>query len=440
MILALPDIGAFRHRNFALFGVANFLATIAMQMQAVAIGWQVYDLTGSPFHLGMIGLAEFLPAMGLALLVGPVADRFDRRRIMLLSLGGESVCSLLLLWLSLSGHASFWPILALASAFGVARAFVAPASRAMMPSLVPPELLNNAVAWSSVSWQVATICGPALGGFIYLAGADAVYGTAALSIGAAVAMIALVRYRRPADARNVAIKVDDVLGGLRLIFAHKILLGAISLDLFAVLFSSALPLLPVFAKDVLHTGPEGLGLLRAAAGVGAVITALYLTQRPIRHFAGRKLFTFVGLFGLCIVTFGLSENFWLSLGALVCGGACDMVSVYIRGTVVPLATPDHLRGRVTAVEAVFVGASNELGSFWAGSMASLIGAVPAVVFGGSATILVVLSFTRLFPKLARVDRLDIETLGFSGTEAEDKVTPASVAVDPTDSRQRANAP
>ncbi|HWA44404.1 MAG TPA: MFS transporter [Hypericibacter adhaerens] len=428
MTLALPGLGAFRHRNFALFGAANFLATIAMQMQAVAIGWQVYDLTASPFRLGMIGLAEFLPAIGLALVVGPVADRFDRRRIMLLALGGEALCSVGLLFLAVSGHAAFWPILAIASAFGTARAFVAPASRAMMPSLVPPELLNNAVAWSSVSWQVATIGGPALGGFIYLAGPDAVYGTAAVALAAAIGMIFLVRYRRPAGSgKKEAIKLGDVLGGLRLIFSHKVLLGAISLDLFAVLFSSAIPLLPVFAKDVLHTGPEGLGLLRAAAGVGAVTTALILTQRPIRSRAGRKLFICVGLFGLCVITFGLSESFWLSLGALFCGGACDMVSVYIRGTVVPLATPDHLRGRVMAVEAVFVGASNELGAFWAGSMASLIGAVPAVVLGGSATLLVVLSFSRLFRKLATVDKLDTETLGFSGAEARDKVTPAGAA-------------
>ena len=428
MTLPLPGLGAFRHRNFALFGAANFLATIAMQMQAVAIGWQVYDLTGSPFRLGMIGLAEFTPAIGLALLVGPVADRFDRRRIMLLALGGEAICALGLLFLAVSGHAAFWPILSIAFCFGVARAFVAPASRSMMPSLVPPELLNNAVAWSSVSWQVATIGGPALGGFIYLAGPDAAYGTAALAIVAAIGMIALVRYRRAADSiRRVAIKAKDVLGGLHLIFNHQVLLGAISLDLFAVLFSSAIPLLPVFAKDVLHTGPEGLGLLRAAAGVGAVTTALYLTQRPIRHHAGRTLFTCVGLFGLCVITFGLSQSFWLSLGALFCGGACDMVSVYIRGTVVPLATPDHLRGRVMAVEAVFVGASNELGAFWAGSMASLIGAVPAVVLGGSATILVVLSFTRLFRKLAKVDKLDTETLGFSEVAPGDKVTPAGVA-------------
>jgi MFS family permease len=428
MTLPLPRLGAFRHRNFALFGAANFLATIAMQMQAVAVGWQVYDLTGSPFRLGMIGLAEFLPAIGLALLVGPVADRFDRRHIMLLALGGEALCSLALLFLSLSGHAAFWRILGIAFCFGVARAFVAPASRAMMPNLVPPALLNNAVAWSSVSWQVATICGPALGGFIYLAGADTVYGSAAVALGAAICMILLVRHRRVAgNGKKEAIKLRDVMGGLHLIFNHKVLLGAISLDLFAVLFSSAIPLLPVFAKDVLHTGPEGLGLLRAAAGVGAVTTALYLTQRPIRHYAGRKLFTCVGLFGLCIVTFGLSQNFWLSLGTLFCGGACDMVSVYIRGTVVPLATPDHLRGRVMAVEAVFVGASNELGAFWAGSMAALIGAVPAVVLGGGATILVVLSFTRLFPKLAKVDKLDIETLGFSESAPGDKVAPVGTA-------------
>jgi hypothetical protein len=203
-----------------------------------------------------------------------------------------------------------------------------------------------------------------------------------------------------------------------------VLLGAISLDLFAVLFSSAIPLLPVFAKDVLHTGPEGLGLLRAAAGVGAVATALYLTQRPIRHHAGRKLFTCVGLFGLCIVTFGLSQSFWLSLGALFCGGACDMVSVYIRGTVVPLATPDHLRGRVMAVEAVFVGASNELGAFWAGSMAALIGAVPAVVLGGGATILVVLSFTRLFPALRDVDRIESVAPDFQPGPGSDRIAAA----------------
>lgn len=426
MRLSLPAFAAFRHRDFALFAVASFLATVAMQMQAVAIGWQVYDITGRPFDLGLVGLAEFLPAAGLALIAGPVADRHDRRRVMLSSLGLEVLCAALLFALAISGRASLWPILGLAFLFGVARGFAAPASRALMPSLVPAEGLPNAVAWSAISWQIATIGGPALGGFIYLLGPDAVYASGGVALALAVTMIFMLRHRaaRPAGPRE-AIRWADVVAGLHLIFGHKILLGAISLDLFAVLFGGAVALLPVYAKDILAVGPVGLGLLRAAPGTGAVITALALAQWPLRHKVGRTLFVAVALFGFFTVLFGLSESFPLSLAALAALGAADMVSVYIRGTLVPLATPDGLRGRVMAVEAVFIGASNELGAFESGAAAALLGVVPAVVLGGLATLLVAVGWTKLFPALAQVDRMDAESLGFSQERPGDRVAAAA---------------
>lgn len=401
-----PSLAALRHRDFALLLSGQFLWTSAMQIQAVALGWLIYDLTGSPFYLGLVGLLEFLPSLLLALATGYIADHFDRRRIVLVGVAAELACALALLHLAEGGGISVTAILVVALVFGIARAITAPAARALMPNLMPREDFASAVAWSSSSWQVANIAAPAVGGFLYaIAPAAAFAGTAIAVAGALVAVIVMRGRkveRRPDETADLAAAV----AGLALIFRHKLLLGAISLDLFAVLFSGAVALLPVFAKDVLMVGPDGLGILRSATGIGAVTTALVLTQFPLNRQVGRRLFMAVGLFGLAVIGFGLSREFWLSFAILVVLGAADMVSVYIRGTLVPLATPDALRGRVVAVETVFIGASNELGAFVAGSAAALMGAVAAVLVGGALTLAVTVTWSRAFPALRNVDRLD----------------------------------
>jgi MFS family permease len=418
-------VAIFRHRDFALIWGATFLASVAMQMMAVAVGWQMYDLTGRAFDLGLVGLAEFLPSILLVFLTGAAADRFDRRIVTILAMAGEFLCAAALLWFAWTMTADRWSILAIAAGFGISRAFAAPAARALIPALVPAAELPGAIAWSALSWQGAIVGGPAIGGFLYAwGGPELVYASAGgmLLIGAS----AMACIRRPLQALQVAGEstFNKVVAGLRLIFQRKILLGAISLDLFAVLFSSAIALLPVFAKDVLQVGPDGLGILRASPGLGAVIMGVVLTQFPLRNSVGKLLFLGVGVFGLCAVAFSLSTFFWLSVALLVVMGAGDMLSVYIRGTIVPLATPDRLRGRVMAVEMVFIGASNELGAFAAGVFASILGAVGAVTFGGTATLLVVLLWMKFFPQLTRIQRLDADELGFREDEGPDKLPPA----------------
>lgn len=405
-------------RDFALYVVAVFLATAAQQIQAVALGWQIYALTGDPFDLGLVGLAEFVPAAGLALVTGPLADRFDRRRMALLGIAGELAAALFLVVITLSGRASVPAILAAALIFGAGRAVVWPATRALMANLLPAEALASGVAWNSAAWQVASIGGPALGGLLYVLDASVPYFATALALaGALAATAALVPPPRAVISERMDLAA--AFAGLRLIFRHRLLLGVISLDLFAVLFSGAAALLPVFAKDVLLIGPAGLGLLRSAPAVGAVATALALTHWPLARRAGKGLFAAVGMFGAAVVLFGLSRDVALSMAALLVMGAADMVSVYVRGTLVPLATPDRLRGRVLAVESVFIGASNELGAFVAGSAAALLGPVVAVVGGGGMTLLVTLLWYRLFPSLAAVERM--EDLAYRGDDGEDRV-------------------
>ncbi len=399
---SLADID---QRDLALFLAGQFLWTVGLQIQAVALGWLIYDLTGSAFQLGLVGLLEFLPSLLLALATGHIADRFDRRRIVLIGVGAELLASATLLGLALSDRMSVAAILSVALVFGIARAVSAPAARALMPNLMPRAEFASAVAWSSSSWQIATIGGPALGGLLYaLSPAAAFAGTA---VAMAAAFVAAVAMRgRKVDRGDEPTDLASVIAGLTLIFRHKLLLGAISLDLFAVLFSGAIALLPIFAKDVLMVGPMGFGLLRAAPAIGAVVTALVMTQRPLTRHVGRRLFQAVGLFGLAVIAFGLSRDPVLSFLVLLVLGAADMVSVYIRGTLVPLATPDALRGRVVAVETVFIGASNELGAFVAGSGAALVGAVPAVLAGGALTLAVTVLWSRMFPALRDVDRFD----------------------------------
>ncbi len=395
---------ALRARDFALYVGASFFTTVALQVQATALAWQIYEITGDPFQLGLVGLAEFLPAALLALPAGHLADRIHRRLLILVGAGAELTAALVLVALASADQITEFAILALALCFGIARAIATPAARALMPNLMPKEHFAGAVAWSSTSWQVATIAGPGIGGVLYSVDPSLAYGGAAAGFAAAALCAFLMRGRPVAAPAKTERDLVAILAGLMLIFRNRLLLGTISLDLFAVLFSGATALIPVFAQDILHVGADAGGLLRSAQGLGAAATALLMTQFPLQRHVGRRLFMAVGLFGIAAIVFGLSHDYWLSFGALLVLGAADMVSVYIRGTLVPLATPDELRGRVTAVESVFIGASNELGMFVAGTGGALIGPVAAVLVGGSMTLLVTLSWAGLFPGLRRLDR------------------------------------
>lgn len=390
--------------TFRYYLGARFLTTVAVQMQSVAIGWQVYGITGDPLDLGLIGLAQFLPFVVLVLPAGQVADRFNRRTILALCYMAEAACALLLLVFTVAGTNEVWPVFAILVIFGVARAFAMPSSQAITPNLVPRSAFPNAVAINSSSSHIATIGGPALGGVLYVLGAGTVYITVSIILLASVVLMFLVRLPSMPRSEEPA-NWHTLMEGIRFVRSRPIVLGAISLDLFAVLFGGAVALLPAYAADILHTGPEGLGLLRTAPAIGAAMIAIVLAFYPITRNVGVWLFAGVIVFGFAIIVFGLSTWFYLSLVALMFMGAGDMVSVYIRHMLVQLETPDHIRGRVSAVNAVFIGASNELGEFESGVTAAWFGLVPAVVFGGSATIAVAGLWARLFPQLARSDRL-----------------------------------
>ena len=394
-----------RHRDFSLYVAATVATAVAIEMSFVAIGWQVYEINGNPLDLGLVGLAMFVPLPLLALPAGHLADRYPRRTILAFSVGVDAVVAVGLLLVTRSGGNETWPFFALAFGTGVASALGAPAGRALTPSLVPESMLVRALAQRSVALQLSVIGGPALGGLLFAIRPELVYAVAtAFSLLALAAVLTLHAGRDGVGTGSPDLR--SVLGGVRLVRRTPVLLGAISLDLFAVLFGGAVALLPIFAKDVLEVGPAGLGVLRAAPAAGALVAAIVLVRRPVQQRAGRTLLTVVALYGVTIVVFGLSETMWLSLAALAAGGAVDMVSMVLRQTILPLVTPDELRGRVNAVEMVFISASNELGAFESGVAAALVGAVPAVVIGGVATIGIAIVWTRLFPDLARVDRLD----------------------------------
>jgi len=396
---------AFRHRDFAFFWAALLTSSFASQMATVAVGWQVYEVRGNPLDLGLVGLAEFLPLPLLALPAGQLADRVSRRAIYAFAVSMEIAVLGCLLAVTLRGADEVWPFFALAFAAGVAGAIGAPAGRALTPSLVPQEILVSALAQRSIAFQLALAAGPATGGVLFAIRPELVYAVAiGIALGALACVLALRSGREPAVAG--AAGLGEVLAGVRLIRRTRVLLGAISLDLFAVLLGGAVALLPIFAKDILEVGPTGLGFLRTSPAVGSFLAALFIARRPIQRRAGRTLFVVVTAFGVCMVVFGLSREMWLSMIALALGGAFDLVSVVLRSTILPLVTPDELRGRVNAVEMVFISASNELGAFESGVAAALVGAVPAVVIGGVATVAVALLWWRLFPSLARVDRLD----------------------------------
>ncbi|MCB1495981.1 MAG: MFS transporter [Bauldia sp.] len=399
-----PAWGALRHRGFALFWVSRFCTTFATQIVSVAVGWQIYDLTRDPFDLGLVGLVQFAPSLLLVLVTGAVSDRFNRRMIVAICQFIEAICAGLLLYLVWTGDVTVPAIFATLVAFGVARAFMNPASQSLIPNLVPAEALASAIALSSSSWQIAVILGPVAGGLLYGLGADIAYFAAVAIFIAAAILIALVP-RPPQKTVPEPANWTTVIAGFRYVWHEKIVLGAISLDLFAVLLGGAVALLPAYARDVLDVGPWGLGLLRSAPGIGAIVVALVLAVRPIRDHAGLIMFACVALFGAFTLTFGLSTLVWLSVAALALAGAADMVSVYIRETLIQLWTPDAVRGRVNAVNMVFIGASNELGEFRAGSVAALIGLVPAVVIGGIGTIAVAGLWMFMFPALRKARHL-----------------------------------
>ncbi len=397
---------AFTYPAFSLFFTGKFFATFCTQIVSVAVGWQVYDITRNPLDLGFVGLAQFAPAFALVLVTGHAADRFNRKRIVQLCIAAEILCIAGLLALTFAGNRLVWPILGILVGFGVARAFLGPASQAILPNLVRPVHLPNALAFNTMSWQIATIVGPVAGGLLYGLGAPVAYGAAMALMAAGMAMIALMTAPPQSAPQSRDGGWTDVVAGFRYVWQAKIVLGAISLDLFAVLLSGATALMPAYARDVLHAGPEALGLLRSSIGVGAICMALFLAARPIRDHAGVIMFAAVAVWGLFTTIFGLSETLWISVTALFVMGAADMISVYVREILIQIATPDEVRGRVNAVNMVFVGASNELGEFRAGSMAALIGVVPAVAFGGVAAIGVAALWSVWFPGLRKARRLD----------------------------------
>ena len=399
-----PD-SAFRHRDFTLFWLSLLATGFAMTMATVAIGWQVYSVRENPLDLGLVGLAEFLPLLLLALPAGSLADRVPRRTLTALMVVTDVVVLSTLLAYTAHGAHQVWPFYVLAFLTGIGSSLGAPAGRALTPTLVPQEILVSALAQRSIAFQTSSVAGPALGGVLFSIRPELVYAVGVgLSLVSLVCVLALREGREP--AAEGAVDLGEVLAGVRLIRRTKVLLGAISLDLFAVLLGGAVALLPVFAKSILDVGPTGLGLLRTAPAAGAFVAALVIARRPVRRRVGPILLLTVAGFGVSMVVFGLSRTMWLSLLALALGGAFDMVSVVLRSTILPLVTPDELRGRVNAVEMVFISASNELGAFESGVAAALLGAVPAVVLGGLATIAVAGVWWRLFPSLGRVDRLD----------------------------------
>jgi MFS family permease len=396
---------ALGHPDFRRLWTSILCSGIAMQMAQVAIGWQVYSIRHNAFDLGLIGLAEFAPVPLLALPAGQLADRLPRVAVVTVTSLGDAVVAGLLLVVTLRGAHELWQFVALAALTGAIGALGSPAQRSLVPELVPAELLTAALALRSIAGQAATIGGPALGGFLFAVRPEAVYGvTAAMLIVSALVLLPVTRPDAPSMAERA--NLQTLFAGVRFIRGTPVLLGAITLDLFAVLFGGAVALLPLYAKSILHTGPFGLGVLRSMIAVGALVAGFRLARRPLGGGAGRTLLLVVGTFGGSMVVFGLSRWFWLSALALAVSGFADMYSMNIRSTTVALATPNSLRGRVNAVENVFIGASNELGAFESGAAAALLGATPAVVAGGALTIALALIWPRVFPQLAEVDRLD----------------------------------
>ncbi len=394
-----------RHPPFAWFWWSRTFSTSAYQMQSVAIGWTMYDITHSAFALGMIGLAQFLPLVLLTPAVGSAADRFDRRRIAALCQAVEAAGAAVLLLGILGGWLGEGMLFAVVVVLACARAFEGPSLAALIPGLVPPSLLPRATAWSASANQTASILGPALGGLLYAVSPGVVFAVACVCFAAAGVAASFIRMEQAAPMRE-KVTFASAFHGIGFLRARPLLLGTISLDMFAVLLGGAMALFPIFARDILMTGPWGLGMLRAAPAVGALAMSVLLAHVPMRRHAGRLMFGAVIVFGLMTVIFGLSRSLPLSLAALVVLGAADVVSVVIRFSLVQSRTPDEMRGRVTAVNQLFVGTSNQLGEFESGVTAALFGAVGAAVAGGIGTVVVALAWMRLFPALRDLDSLD----------------------------------
>ncbi|MEX2643345.1 MAG: MFS transporter [Acetobacterales bacterium] len=401
----ITGAAAFRHRDFKLYFFGKGFASIALHMVTVAIGYQVYDITGNPMDLAYIGLSVFAPAFGFCLITGYVSDLYDRRLVLAVCYTVMLVAAVLFVIFTLSGSTEVWPAFLIMSIMGTGRAFYQPASNSLVPNLVPTREFPNAVAWNTGANKISQVLGPALGGGLYLLGPEVVYMTAAGTLVFGIVTTALIRTRTHRTGKEPT-SLRTLLAGLRYVYDKKIIFGAITLDLFVVLLGGVTALLPIYAKDILMVGPSGAGLLRSATAFGAVLSAIVLTQIAMTKGVGRILFITVVIFGAATIAFGFSEIFWLSMIAMAVLGAADMVSVYIRSTLLQIATPDEMRGRVSAVNSVFTGASNEIGEFRAGSMAALIGTVPAVVFGGVGSIVVAAFCWSRFPELRRVERMD----------------------------------
>jgi len=403
LLSSSSGLAVLRNRNLSFYLSSRFLGTLAVQMQSVAVGWQVYQITGSLFDLGLIGLAQFAPFLVLILWAGHVADRYDRRKIIVGCMLTQLLVSALLLAFTASGSHVVWPVFAVLVLFGSARAFMMPASQAVLRNLVPDKDFGQAVALGSSTFHVAVIAGPVLGGLLYAFGPTVVY-----TISAALLLVATLLMASTTSAPQVRstkpASWHTLLEGLRFVRSRPIVLGAISLDLFAVLFGGATALLPAYAHDVLHAGPTALGWLRTAPGAGAALCSIALAFMPIRRRVGAWMFGGVAVFGLATLTLGWTSQFPVALIALFLLGAGDMVSVYVRHLLVQYETPDEIRGRVSAVNAVFIGASNELGEFESGVTAGWFGLTRAILLGGAATLVVTGLWTVLFPVLSKMDR------------------------------------
>lgn len=394
----------FQHRSFVAFWLARTTSSFGFQMLSIAVGWQIYSITGRAWDLGLIGLVQFLPAVLLALPAGHVADQFDRRRVVLFGQLTEWIAIAVLAGLTLAHKTDEVIILGLVFIISVARTLEAPSLQSMLPALVPPAMLARATAANGASMQTASMLGPALGGFLYVAGPGVVYLTAGLLYLISIVMVSRLRYEHAPPKRTPA-TFESVFAGVRFIRNRPDVLGVISLDLFAVLLGGATALLPIFAKDILHTGPWGLGLLRGAPAVGGLLVGLWLSRRTLERNVGMTMFAAVAGFGVATLIFALSKELWLSILALFALGGFDMVSVVIRGSLVQLDTPDEMRGRVSAVNSIFINTSNQLGEFESGMLAAWLGAAPAAAVGGIGTLIVVGLWMVWFPGLRRRQRL-----------------------------------